>query len=75
MAKIWKYISGGSKVADEKKNQKAPKAACDTAVSNVWRTCLVPILKRCLVELFETVVLTGAVECCIITGCDIQCVH
>ena len=29
MAKMWKYISGVSKVVDEKKNEKALKAAHD----------------------------------------------
>jgi len=26
---MWKYLSGVSKVVDEKKNEKAPKASCD----------------------------------------------
>ena len=30
MSKMWKYISGVSKVVEEKKNEKAPKAARDT---------------------------------------------
>jgi len=29
MAKMWKYLSGVSKVVDDKKNEKAPKASCD----------------------------------------------
>jgi len=28
---MWKYISGISKVIDEKKNERTPKAACDTS--------------------------------------------